>query len=116
MVRTFRAKKRSCCTSVRNRNNRGVRRESYGVALSGAEVPTELVKVTETEPNTEVGPEMVNGTVSSNMLPFAWPVELSNQAANTELTGTEKVVVPVNALPAAAVKLKFAVVMSRVTE
>ena len=75
-----------------------------------------MVSVTETEPNTESGPEIVNGTVNSNMLPKDWPCELSNQLENAEVTGTENVAAPVNAVPALAVKLKFAVIMSRVTE
>jgi hypothetical protein len=63
-----------------------------------------------------VGPEIVNGTVNRNMLPFSCPDELPYQVANAGPTGTENVVVPLKAVPAAAVKLNVAVVTSRVTE
>ena len=93
-----------------------VRDLNYGLALAGADVPTEFVSVTETDPSTLVGPESVNGTVSRNMLPFCCPAALPNQIVNAALTGTANVVLPLNAVPDAAVKVKFAVVMSRVTE
>src|ERR1700761_8035575 len=109
-ARTFLARKRSSSTWDRQR------RSAYGLALTAAEVPTEFVSVTETDPSTLVGPDIVNGTVNRNMLPLSWPAVLSNQVVNTGPTGPANVDVPLNAVPVAAVKLKFAVVMSRVTE
>src|ERR1700761_9241770 len=109
-ARTFLARKRSSSTWDRQR------RSGYGLALTAAEVPTEFVSVTEPVPSTFVGPEMVNGTVNRNMLPLSCPAVLSNHVLKSEPTGTAKVVVPLNAVPAAAVKVNVAVVMSRVTE
>ena len=84
--------------------------------MAGTEVPTELVSVTETDCRTPVSPEIVNGTVSRNILPLDWPSALLNHVENSELRGTVKVAGPVNCVPEAAVKVKFALVMSRVVE
>ena len=84
---------------------------------TAAEVPTELVSVTETVPRALVLPVNVKGKVIENAPPLDTPVALAGSNHGVATLVSETVCEPpFSVVPEAAVKVKFALVRSRGVE